>query len=137
MKKAMLADRQGFTILELMAAVTVMIIGVLGAYSIVQNMFALTFDSSIRLTAAYLAQEGMENVRSTRDDNWLNDKPWHQGITLNQPQVETNVIPNYNRETTVTMDGENKVMNVEVKVIFNGKGGTKELIVEEKLYDWY
>jgi len=49
-------------------------------------MVILTSDASDRLTAAYLAQEGMEIVRNIRDTNWLNmsDDPeatWYDGLS--------------------------------------------------------
>jgi len=47
---------------------SVAIIGVFSAFSIVT---ILTSDTADRLTGTYLAQEGMEIVRNIRDTNWL------------------------------------------------------------------
>jgi len=48
---------------------SIAVVGIFNAFSIVT---ILTSDSSDRLVAAYLAQEGMEIVRNIRDTNWLN-----------------------------------------------------------------
>lgn len=62
----------GFTIIELVISVFILsaaVVGVFGAFSVVT---ILASDSSDRLTATYLAQEGTEIVRNIRDTNWLN-----------------------------------------------------------------
>lgn len=63
---------KGFTVLELLAAILVISIGVLTAYSVTQRIFAQTIDSANRIQAAYLAKEGIEVVRNLRDNNWIN-----------------------------------------------------------------
>jgi len=45
----------------------------LASYSMVQKMLIYTFTSSARLTAAYLAEEGIEVVRNIRDNAWMLD----------------------------------------------------------------
>ena len=124
--------KRGFTILELMAAIVVISIGVLGAYSVVQQIFSATFVSSTRLTATYLAQEGIENIRNIRDINWLQGNDWDEGMVNNS---ESDVLPEYNRETTIS-DNPDGSIKVLVKVTFLGRGNNQEIIVEENLYDW-
>jgi len=48
---------------------SVALVGVFNAFSVVT---ILTSDSTDRLAATYLAQEGMEIIRNIRDTNWLN-----------------------------------------------------------------
>jgi len=62
---------KSFTMIEVLGAVFILSVGVLGAYSVVQNIFIQTFYSSARLTAAYLAEEGLEKVRNIRDTAWI------------------------------------------------------------------
>jgi len=124
--------KKGFTILELMIAVVVISIGVLGAYSVVQQIFSITFISSTRLTSAYLAQEGIEKTRNTRDANWLQGNDWDDGIVN---KSESNILPKYNRETTISSNPDGS-LKVSVKVTFSGRGDNQEIIVEENLYDW-
>jgi prepilin-type N-terminal cleavage/methylation domain-containing protein len=62
---------EGFTLIELIVAIfilSVAVVGIFGAFSI---MVVLTYDAADRLTAAYLAQEGVEIIRNIRDSNWL------------------------------------------------------------------
>ena len=72
-------NNRGFTIIELMATMIIVTIGVVGAYSVVQQILAITSSASQRLTAAYLAQEGIELVRNIRDTNWVEGSAWNQG----------------------------------------------------------
>ena len=63
--------KKGFTIIELIISIfilSVAVVGIFGAFSIVT---ILTADSVDRLTASYLAQEGVELIRNVRDTNWL------------------------------------------------------------------
>ncbi len=76
---------KGFTLIELMVAVFVIVIGVLGTMSVIQRVLFLSSVSYSRLTAAYLAEEGIEIVRNVRDTNWLEARTaenlWYEGLT--------------------------------------------------------
>lgn len=72
---------KGFTIIELMAAILILSFGIILVYSVFSNIIILTNSVSSRLTAIYLAQEGMEIIRNIRDDNFINSKPWKNGLT--------------------------------------------------------
>jgi len=63
---------KGFTIVEIIIAIFITSIVLMGIFSIFYVVTVLASDSSDRLTATYLAQEGMEIVRNIRDKNWLN-----------------------------------------------------------------
>lgn len=65
---------KGFTLLEVIIAVSIMTTGVIGLSALIQQTMVLTSISSSRLTASYLAQEGMEIVRAVRDGNWLKQR---------------------------------------------------------------
>ena len=72
---------KGFTVLELLAAILVITIGVLTAYSVTQRIFIQTIDSANRIHAVYLAKEGVEIVRNIRDTNWIEWSPgWDDGL---------------------------------------------------------
>jgi type II secretory pathway pseudopilin PulG len=62
-------NQKGFTIIELLIIITVLSFGILGVYNAFYPAVALTREMSSRLTATYLAQEGIEVVRSIRDSN--------------------------------------------------------------------
>jgi prepilin-type N-terminal cleavage/methylation domain-containing protein len=63
---------RGFTLIEIVIAIFIMSIAVVGVFSAYSMMVILTSDSADRLTASYLAQEGIEVIRNIRDKNWLN-----------------------------------------------------------------
>ena len=62
----------GFTILELIISIAILVFGVVGAFNAFSIINILTSDSMDKITATYLAQEGMEIVRNIRDSDWLN-----------------------------------------------------------------
>jgi prepilin-type N-terminal cleavage/methylation domain-containing protein len=67
----------GFTLIESLFAVFIIGVGLVGAISVITQILDLSIQSSHKLTAAYLAQEGIEIVRNIRDSNWLQPgKPW-------------------------------------------------------------
>jgi len=75
---------RGFTIIELIITIFILSIAIVGIYSAFSMMVILTANASDRLTAAYLAQEGIEIVRNIRDTNWINssytETVWIQGL---------------------------------------------------------
>jgi prepilin-type N-terminal cleavage/methylation domain-containing protein len=79
--------KKGFTLIELVISIFILSVAVIGVFSAFSVMVILTSDTADRLTAAYLAQEGMEIVRNIRDTNWLNinagvlDATWVDGLT--------------------------------------------------------
>jgi len=71
---------KGFTIVELIIAIFILSIGVIGIYGAFSVIVILTADSSDNFTATYLAQEGMEVVRNIRDYNWIAGQDWQAGL---------------------------------------------------------
>ena len=64
-------NKKGFTIIELVISIFILSIAVIGIFNALSIITILTSDSADRLTATYLAQEGMEIARNIRDTNWL------------------------------------------------------------------
>jgi prepilin-type N-terminal cleavage/methylation domain-containing protein len=64
--------KNGFTIIELVISIFILSVAIVGVFSAYSMVTILTSDASDRLTATYLAQEGMEITRNVRDTNWLN-----------------------------------------------------------------
>lgn len=88
-------NKNGFTLIEVVTAVTVVTVGVVGAFTVVQTVAGYTSLSLSQLTATYLAQEGIEIVRNIRDGNWLDPAvlPWNDGITSGAAACCICVIP--------------------------------------------
>lgn len=71
---------KGFTLLETILAIFVLLIMVIGVYFLFARLILLSSFPVFKLTAAYLAQEGIEIVRNIRDSNWLKGEPFNRGI---------------------------------------------------------
>lgn len=69
-KKAMPAGRRGFSFMEVMISVFVLSTGIVAAMSLISSSFKETIDSKNQILASLLAQEGIEIVKSIRDNNW-------------------------------------------------------------------
>ncbi len=71
---------KGLTLIETLFAVLLLIIGIVGVYAVISQIIVFTDAISSRLTAIYLAQEGIEIVINFRDGNWLEGVVWHAGL---------------------------------------------------------
>jgi len=125
---------KAFTVLEVLIATLVLTIGGLAAYTMVQKIVFSTFSSSYRLTAAYLAKEGIETVRNIRDTNWLEGENWDSDLSSSDWQICA--IPKYERRITITPDGVDK-LKVIVDIKWEEKGEIHTITVQENLYNWY
>lgn len=63
--------KNGFTMIEMIAALFVVSVGIMGIFSLVSQTISYISIISSRLTAIYLSQEGMEIIRNIRDSNFL------------------------------------------------------------------
>ncbi|MDP2709371.1 MAG: hypothetical protein Q8O93_05025 [bacterium] len=87
-------NKQGISIIEVIAAIMIITIGMIGVLSLViQNIKAQYINKNV-LIASGLAQEGLELVRNIRDNNWLAEG--------NNWKLGDGVDPN----TNITQDGE-------------------------------
>ncbi len=72
---------EGFTILETLVAISILILALTAAFSVAQNGLSLSISARDEVTAYYLAQEGVEFIRNLRDENSLNEAGWLTGIS--------------------------------------------------------
>lgn len=76
---------KGFTLVETLVAVSILVIGSLGPIVIAAQGIASGGYAKDQITAYYLAQEGIEYIRSIRDGNALQGLPsssWLNGIDI-------------------------------------------------------
>ena len=64
-------EENGFTMIEIIIAIFILTISIIGIYSAFSAVTILAEDSTNKLTATYLSQEGMEIIRNIRDMNWV------------------------------------------------------------------
>jgi hypothetical protein len=73
-----------------MTALTIIMVGIVGVYGLVNQTLSASKAASMQLTAAYLGKEGVEIVRNIRDGNYLKslngepgydqDRGWMSGL---------------------------------------------------------
>src|SRR3989344_8524832 len=130
-------NKKGFTIIEVIIATFVLTVGVVGAFSTIQMVLVFTRSVSAQLEATYLAQEGIENVRNSRDSNWLEDRytmtDWAAGIPAGAWGWEA--IDKFERQITITSIPPNKMV-VSVQVQWAEGSSTRQVTAETELYDW-
>lgn len=84
--------KKGFTIVEVLIAAFIVSVGITGVLIAIQQTMAYIDFLFPRLTAIYLAQEGIEIVKNIRDGNWLENRytatSWDQGIDVGDRQAD-------------------------------------------------
>ena len=80
-------SERGFTIIESLVAIAILVTVIIGATSAAQSGLSSYIFSKDQVAAFHLAQEGFEQIRNLRDENWLSGANWLTGIadTLSDP----------------------------------------------------
>ena len=153
-------EQKGFTLIEILVAVSILIIGIVGLYLALPRIFESFYFSKDYFIASYLGQEGMELVRNIRDGNWLRNDTWNNGLSDDDYQIAYNdsslflyqdtflylkdgfycynlegVQTKFKRKITITNLADNK-LNVKVVISWPEKAVIKNYEVQENLYDW-
>lgn len=156
----------GFTIIEVLIAVVVITVGILGVLAVIHQTISYMSLSSSKLIATYLTQEGMEIVRNIRDTNWLEGENWNSGLEEGDYEADYNDLSlspfqdnrflkidpagfyNYDagnqtkfkRKITISNPrqacGQNPCLSVKVEVFWQQLGKEQRVTVEEYLYNW-
>lgn len=155
------AKNFGFSIIEVLVAIGVILVSFTGAMGLINKSLAFHDLAYSRLIASYLAQEGIEIVRNIRDNNFIQNTTWNNGLTIGDYQVQYNdlqlrpytgenlkldtvngvynydsgQLTRYNRKIIINqIDSEH--IRVQSVVSWNNRGGQFEIIVEDHLYNW-
>lgn len=72
---------RGFTIVESLVAITILVLVITGAASAIQIGTSSYIFSKNQVIASYLAQEGFEQIRNIRDENGLKNRDWLTGLS--------------------------------------------------------
>lgn len=155
----------GFTLIESMIAVGLIVTGVVGVLTLVSRSIGFNGLAFNQLTAANLAQEGIEIVRNIRDTNWINGVAWDNGLADGDYQLDYSSGPplaTYDPGQTLLLDEDSGYFNyaigkttvyqrkitinhisadqiqVKATVSWTGRGGGNfETIVEDRLFNWH
>ncbi len=118
----------GFTLIEIMAAISVMAIGVLGVFSLVPMIVSTGAENTDRFTASQLALEGLEIVRNIRDSNWLEQSTnpanlWNEGLTSCASGCEADYTALQSIDPTLTAYGAGRYLKMDSQGFFNYASG--------------
>src|SRR3989344_1898560 len=72
---------KGFTIVESLVAIAVLIVVLSGVMGVAQSSISSYIFSKDQIIAFYLAQEGFEQIRNIRDENHLKNQNWLTGLS--------------------------------------------------------
>jgi len=72
--------QSGIGFLEMIAAIGVIVTGVIGGMTLTTSNLTTASLSEARLKAANLARESIEVIRNKRDSNWMAETDWYEGI---------------------------------------------------------
>ncbi len=73
-------NNKGFTLLETIVAVGLIVVGLIAALALITNSLFYVSNIQDRLAAANLMAEGIEVTKNIRDNNWLQNKVWNDGF---------------------------------------------------------
>lgn len=81
---------KGFTLIETIVAVGIIVIGLISALTLITNALFYVSNINDRLIAANLTAEGIEVARNIRDNNWLQNLAWNNGLANGDYQAAYN-----------------------------------------------
>lgn len=79
----MIKNNKGQLLIESLIGISLIVVGLLGVFSLLSQSLGLRRVASERYIATYLAAEGIEVVKNIIDTNHLNSVPWNQGVNTN------------------------------------------------------
>ncbi|MDD5750160.1 MAG: prepilin-type N-terminal cleavage/methylation domain-containing protein [Candidatus Pacebacteria bacterium] len=125
----LMGNRQGFTLIEIMAAISVMAIGVLGVFALSPTIIRGGAANSDRFTASQLALEGLEIVKNIRDSNWLEQNinpanPWNEGLTNCAAGCEADYATMQAFDPVLASYGSGRYLKMNTQGFFNYASGT-------------
>ena len=154
---------RGYILVESLIAITIVVVGLLGIFSLLSRSLSLNRVVADRFVAAYLAGEGIELVKNSIDNNILEGKPWNEGLASGDYEADfhdtglqtdlhrtlrldpntgaysyTETSPTNFRRTIhidVSRDGEEITVGSRVAWLTRG-GGKFNINLEEHLFNW-
>jgi len=154
--------KKGFTLLEVLISLAIITIGIVGVFALIQQTVSLLPVSEQRLTASYLAQEGMEIVRNLRDANIVKGQDWNLDLTncgtgceadylspsltawSSRYLLDNGTFYNYSSgnstlyQRKITIDSSaTDVLKTTIEVFWQEKTRSHSIKAREDIYNWY
>ena len=119
----------GFTLIEIMTAITVFSVGILGVFSLVPLAISISQTNSDHLIAGHLALEGMEILRNIRDSNWLEQAQepltvWNEGLAVCENGCEADYTALSNQDPLLVVYGSGRYLKLDSDGFYNYASGT-------------
>lgn len=153
--------KKGFTLIEVILAITILSLGVTAAWITLQKIIPFTSITISRQTASYLLQEGFEIVRNIRDKSWLEKEGWGEGLQTGDREADyksqnlrlayqgrylnidndgfysysAGTPTKFKRRINISISGD--LINVLVEVQWEERGRVHSISGHETLYNWY
>ncbi len=89
MKPISTQTKNGFTLLETLVAVSLLMLSIVGPLTIAQKSVKTSTYTKNRTTAYYLAQDAMEFLRNVRDTNSLRGFDWNRLLLAYSPCISS------------------------------------------------
>jgi len=102
-------NQKGFSLIEMLTAVVVVTIGVVGTFSMISEFSGQSQVLRDNFVAAYLAQEGIEIAKNIRDNNKIQGNDWDDGLDNCYSGCEAS----YNDLTLTQWEGDGRVLYIE------------------------
>jgi len=75
-----LKPSKGFTLIETLVAISILLVSISAPLTIASKGLASSYFAREQITAFYLAQDAVEYIRNTRDNNFLSGVSWLNGF---------------------------------------------------------
>lgn len=108
-------NKSGFTIIEVMVAVFIVSLSLVGILALVDSNLKVQNLNKNTLIASQLAQEGLETVRNIRERNWLDGNSFFFNIHSGGLGEEFYVIDLYNGQ--MAMNAVSDIDQAETKIL--------------------
>jgi Tfp pilus assembly protein PilV len=131
----------GFTLIETLVAISIFSASIIGLMSVLASGVSDTNYAKQKMIASYLAQEGIECVRNTRDNYFLytstTGKTWEDFVGLDVQEITCPNIddPNFTRVISITEISPSEVV-ISSSVSWVQGSGDHNITFLENLFNW-
>ncbi len=132
----------GFTMIEALVAISILLIGILSVFTLVTKSLATAPVIQDRLVASFLAQEKLEEIRQIRDSNFLKilntgEGDWKDEIESLNNTVDSDTLNNttFTRKVAVSSKGDDH-LQIQCTISWTTKGHPYHFTAEDHLFNW-